>query len=74
MKMHELLTWFVEVDGGVQLSVSTVVVGLVVVSCATTLGGVLMNHRASLNSNGRDADLQDAEDQITWTELLRQLN
>jgi len=72
--MHELLTWFVEVDGGIQLSVSTVVVGLVVVSCATTLGGVLLNHRASLRSSGRDMDLQDAEDQITWTELLRQLN
>ncbi len=71
--MENLVTNLVENVEGLQPSVSFVIIALVAVSCAFTIAGSIIAPRLSQNRYGHPDDAEVAEDQDTWTELMRQL-
>ena len=59
--------------GTIELGLSIVAVALILFGCLATLGGVLTNRKSSLERRTQEWETVEAEDQSTWTELMRQL-
>ena len=59
--------------GTIEMSLTVVAVALILFGCMATLGGVLTNRRAKIERRTQEWEAIEAEDQTSWTELMRHL-
>ncbi|MEE2786388.1 MAG: hypothetical protein VX589_03550 [Myxococcota bacterium] len=59
--------------GTVEMSLTVAAITLIAFGCLATLSGVLTNRRSHLERATQEWESLDAEDQTSWTELMRQL-
>ena len=59
--------------GAIEVSLTVVAIALILFGCAATLGGVLTNRRSRIERFTQEMEALEAEDQTSWTELMRQL-
>jgi len=71
--MNTMITNFLDQIGTLQPSTSFVIIALVAISCAFTAAGTIIAPRLAKRGDGHPDDAEVAEDQDTWTELMRQL-
>ena len=71
--MDTVFSWVIETVGSLQPSASFVIIMAVGVTCAFTIAGSIIAPRL-VNREGHPEDAEVAEDQDTWTELMRQLS
>ncbi len=55
------------------MSLTIVTIALILFGCVATLSGVLTNRRSRIERYTQEMEALEAEDQTSWTELMRQL-